>query len=73
MSQPIRLTMQRTPGALLNSPERIKLAVASAQSSPSNAEVCGPAPLSPTAEKPTVAGSVSTALLGADVLPERRP
>jgi len=29
----------------------------------SNAEVCGPAPLSPTAEKPTVAGSDSTVLL----------
>lgn len=29
-----------------------------------NPEVCGPAPLSPTAEQATVAGSVSTALMG---------
>jgi hypothetical protein len=31
---------------------------------PPNAEVCGPAPLSPTTQKPIVAGSVSTDLLG---------
>lgn len=38
-----------------------------------NREVCGPAPLSPTAEKPDAAGSVSTALMDAGNQPERKP